>query len=188
MQMVHCYFSALCSTLTSKQKRELIDKSVRDSLGFELIKSVMVGTEYYGAVRESGGQVICVSSDVSVHKGTLICPVFTEYENPCNYRCPESIFRMLTALPLKSEYDGARQWRSKCMANLQREGTLKKIKGYPVGTVLEVTDESGEVKTVVYVESVRSRKFYVIQGTYKIYPMTTRNFAKVKVLSMPDSN
>lgn len=171
-------------SLTTKQKKEIVDKTIRTKLGFELIKSAMVGSEYYGAVKESEDRVICVTADVNVHRGHLFVDVFTEYENPSNYFCPVSLFRMLTALPLKPEFDGARSWRSRCMTYFQQLEVLKKIKGYPVGTVLEATNKAGNTEVVTCVDKGDSRKGYVVKNTYAPYPLTVRNFEKVRLLSM----
>lgn len=103
------------------------------SEGYELIKSVMVGSVYYAAIKrkETGevfASVILTSSD---KRGgyNFGYKSMTEDMGPREARCPVSILKLLT--PTDDEY--AKVWRQRCWNYHESQNSPLAFKKLPVG-------------------------------------------------------
>ena len=125
---------------------------------FDVLKSSMVGSVYYAAVKplkkygekdENGEKVIV---DMPVDEQRVIGVVFltstdskdyfnfsykdmSETSGPCYYDCPKGILDLLT--PTDSEW--ANNWRAKCREQLAKKNNPNALRKLPVGTLIKVT-------------------------------------------------
>ena len=122
---------------------------------FEVLRSSIVGSVYYAAVRglkkhagvDSDGKD--VYTDLPPEEQTVFGAVFLtavdskeycdfgykamdESYGPCYFDCPKSILNILS--PTDNEF--ARNWRKKCLETYEEKHCLDKL---PVGTVIEFT-------------------------------------------------
>ena len=108
-------------------------KEVEDSFdlkNFEVVKSAMVGSTYYGAIRNKAkGNVFAIVVLTSMRKGWFGTKMMDESSGPCYYDCPKAILDLLS--PTESEW--ANEWRAKCKENM----TKPKLSELPIGTVIK---------------------------------------------------
>lgn len=129
-----------CDKLYSKEKH------------MELLKSAMVGSTYFAAIRltkefdelqgcfmdipkgeEKVKAFIILTTTETNHSGTWFCyKEMSEDCGPYNYQCPVSILNLLT--PTENEW--ACNWREKCRVYQQQ---LKKLKKASFGTKIEIS-------------------------------------------------
>lgn len=155
-------------------KRGTVDRKAEcdayflDSLNrgfYRIEKSTMVGSVYYAAVTaikrfkkdvpekeeqyedipESEQRTFGVVFLTSVDMKDYYNFSYKDMEETCgpyNYDCPESILKLLS--PTTSEF--ALQWREKCREHRKKRMDLDK---FPVGTIIEFEDHTGETKSYV---------------------------------------
>ena len=104
------------------------------SEGYTVIKSVMVGSVYYGAIRKDGtGEVFgCVCLTSSDKKGgfNFGYKSMDETCGPYEKKCPLSILNLLT--PTDDEW--ANEWRKQCRAYHKQQKSPTSFKNLPIGT------------------------------------------------------
>lgn len=125
---------------------------------FEVLKSSMVGSTYYAAVKplkkyggkDENGNTIAI--DIPQEEQRVFAVVFLtstnmrDYYNfsykdmdescgPCQCDCPKGILDLLT--PTENEY--ANVWRKACYENFKAKTDPNNFSKLPVGTVLKVT-------------------------------------------------
>lgn len=113
---------------------------------FKVLKSSMVGSTYYAAVKRTKFATETEPEDSIVF--AAICLTSTnlkDYYNfsykdmdetcgPYKYDCPKGILDLLT--PTDSEW--ANNWRQKCYENLKKKKDPNALSSLPVGTVIKV--------------------------------------------------
>lgn len=125
---------------------------------YEVLKSAMVGSTYYAAVKplkKYGGKDANgndVHIDIQENEQRVFAAIFltstdmTDYYNfsykdmdescgPHQTDCPKGILDLLT--PTESEW--ANEWRKACYENLQKKKDKNSLGKLPVGTILKVT-------------------------------------------------
>lgn len=107
--------------------------------GNTIIKSSMVGSTYYAAVRARTGEVFCAVSLTSTRPAdgcNLFYKDMTDKVGPCVYDCPTSILKLLTP----TEHEWANEWRRKCWNIKEQKKQEKKdpnsLKNLPVGSTI----------------------------------------------------
>lgn len=89
-----------------------------DNSDYEALDSALVKRQtLYGAIKQkSTGDVFCAVFLVRWSRGyyNFSYKSLTEHVGPCEYECPEKIFKLLTPLNDKNDSNGwAREWREK---------------------------------------------------------------------------
>lgn len=110
-----------------------------DSREVAVLKSAMVGSTYYAAVKATKGDfsevhaVVCLTSTNSRDYFNFSYKDMDETCGPFQYNCPKGILDLLS--PTDNEY--ALAWREACRENLakKKSATLNKL---PVGTQIRV--------------------------------------------------
>ena len=105
-----------------------------------VLKSTMVGSTYYAAVKftkdeySSVGAVICLTS-TDINDGfNFSYKDMDETMGPYKYDCPKGILDLLT--PTDSEY--ANSWRAKCREQLEKKKNPNSLSKLPEGSVIKV--------------------------------------------------
>lgn len=116
---------------------------------FEVVKDTVVGTTYYGAIREKNtGHVhaLVVLTDVDKKDWCNFgMKWMTENCGPYAYDCPKSILDLLS--PTDNEY--AKEWRQKCLEHQQQNKAKKDfLRTAPFGTRIKATLKNGEERLV----------------------------------------
>ena len=130
---------------------------------FEVVKSAMVGSTYYAAVRkiqrnvkmdngeykrvdipeaeqETFGMVMLTKTDMKDYFNFYYKDI-SEDMGPYESKCPVSIIKLLS--PTTNEY--AMAWRQRCLDNAK----TKDVKNLPVGTIIEFENWDGTVIQLV---------------------------------------
>lgn len=121
--------------------------SERKPIGkFEVLKSAMVGSTYYAAVKrtkfatETTPEHVCVFAAICL-TSTNVKEYFNfaykdmdETCGPCQCDCPKGILDLLT--PTENEY--ALEWRKACYENIANKKNPNSLSKLPVGTVIKV--------------------------------------------------
>lgn len=172
-----------------KPKGEIDRKAECDALcvgkskAFKVLKSAMVGTIYYAAVKQYkkyvNGVYISIPEDKQIVFGMVILTSvnnkdiynfgYKEIEEsmgPVESKCPKSIIQLLS--PTTSEY--AQRWRQRCLDNAKtaQEGgsTITKLNKLPVYTIIQFEIDG---KTVMLQKKPPSYQFktpYWYDGVY----------------------
>jgi hypothetical protein len=117
----------------SLNRKRIIDSEMKPwtigDFNYKVIKSAMDGSTYYGAVEKvnkvtNDRSVWCLVVLTRVHDDWLDYKEITEFEGPCETKCPEPIFKLLTTLDKDEDY--AIKWRESCRIYLDK----KKIMDY----------------------------------------------------------
>lgn len=133
---------------------------------YELLKSSMVGSTYYAAVRplkrsggkDENGEYIYV--DIPENEQIVFAAVFLTstnakdyynfaYKNmdescgPCECECPKGILDLLT--PTENEF--ANGWRKRCYENLRKKKDKNSLGKLPVGSEIKFTLYDGKEYT-----------------------------------------
>lgn len=104
---------------------------------FEVLKSQMVGSVYYGAIREiKTGSVFASVILTKVSDGDFGYKAMDETCGPVYYDCPKSILELLS--PIDSDW--ANEWRKKCHERLSKPSLAK----LPIGTKIKITYSDGK--------------------------------------------
>lgn len=111
-----------------------------DETKAELVRSCMVGSTYYGAVR-----ITNLLTDVSsIHAVVVLTHTesrsyfnfgmksMSESMGPCEYDCPASILNLLS----ETDSDWAIEWRERCRKRIEEKKSPHALKNLPVGSVI----------------------------------------------------
>ena len=101
-----------------------VDENGNEKTG-EVLKSAMVGSVYYAAVRINGskiGAVVCLTRGKGRDGTAWGFKDMDETMCPCETKCPASILALLT--PTDSE--NANEWRAQCRENIRKSAEVKK--------------------------------------------------------------
>ena len=113
-----------------------------ESRKVEVLKSSMVGSTYYAAVKsfnktngyECVVAAVCLTSTNNKDYYNFAYKGMDETCGPHKYDCPKGILDLLT--PTESEY--ANEWRKACYENLAQKKNPNSFNKLPVGTVIKV--------------------------------------------------
>ena len=113
-----------------------------ESRKVEVLKSSMVGSTYYAAVKslnktngyECVTAVICLTSTNAKDYFNFAYKDMDETMGPYKYDCPKGILELLT--PTDNEY--ANKWRELCRERLAEKKDPNALKNLPVGTKIKV--------------------------------------------------
>lgn len=108
----------------------------------EVLKSSMVGSTYYAAVKsfnktngfECITAAVCLTSTDSKNYYNFAYKDMDETCGPYKYDCPKGILDLLT--PTENEY--ALEWRKACYENLTKKKNPNALSKLPVGTIIKV--------------------------------------------------
>lgn len=154
-------------------RKSILEDEISDD--YEILKSQMVGSTYYGAIKRDGkvfGMVILTRID-NHDQFNFGFKGIPETMGPVESKCPVSILKLLS--PTDDEY--ATEWRKRCYeyakADAARKNFLKDLRSHPP---IEYTrsdrdiNSPGETVFLYWYESKRFKSggFYT-DGTYR-YP------------------
>ena len=113
-----------------------------ESRKIEVLKSSMVGSTYYAAVKsfnktnnfECVTAVVCLTSINNKDYFNFAYKDMDETMGPYKYDCPKGILDLLG--PTENEY--ANEWRKQCYENLAAKKNANSFNKLPVGSVIEV--------------------------------------------------
>lgn len=113
-----------------------------ESRKVEVLKSSMVGSTYYAAVKslnktngyECVTATVCLTSTNAKDYFNFAYKDMDESMGPYKYDCPKGILDLLT--PTESEY--ANEWRKKCYEQLAKKKNPNSFGKLPVGTIIKV--------------------------------------------------
>lgn len=132
------------------------------SANYKVVKSAVVGTTYYAAIKKvNTGDIFGHVTLTSVKDGELWCKDMDETMGPCAYECPITILKLLT--PTDNEY--ANGWRQKCVEYRNKQIQYESI---PVGTKIKTKLGCDEEK-VLELSIYRGRKTWVCWAEYTKY-------------------
>ena len=101
---------------------------------YEVLKSSMVGTTYYAAIKK-GDIVFAVIFLTSTDRWEFGYKDMDETMGPYRYDCPVSILKLLT----ETDNEEANLWRQHCRENIERKKKQIKLGSLPVGTIIEAS-------------------------------------------------
>ena len=139
-------------TMTSKRRKELCDENWTQSEhdGYpelKVLKSTMVGSTYYAAVRYTKGdksEVFGAVTLTSTKNHEFYYKEMDETVGPTERKCPTSILKLLSP----TDKTWALEWRRDC-EEYNRKKKEKKTPGtLPVGSVIKFTLWNGEEKVI----------------------------------------
>lgn len=111
-----------------------IDNSISDS--YKVLKSAMVGSTYYAAVKGPNEDVfayiVLTSVDMKDYYNFAYKPM-SEDMGPYSYDCPKGILDLLTP----TDNEEAQQWRSACRARIDAKKERRSPGSLPVGTCIK---------------------------------------------------
>lgn len=114
---------------------------------FEVLKSTMVGSVYYAAVKRTKFATETEPEDSKVFAAVCLTSIdrkdyfnfsykdMDESCGPCYYDCPKGILDLLS--PTENEW--VNNWRAKCRENLEKKKDPNALSNLPVGTIIQVT-------------------------------------------------
>lgn len=110
--------------LTSQEKKQRIDR-IRTWDNEEVVKSCMVGTTYYAAVRrKDNGVVYAVVTLTQMEDGEFSFKDISEICGPVEEKCPVGILKLLSPTDNKL----AQEWRNRCFENHKVQLRLRRLK------------------------------------------------------------
>lgn len=120
---------------------------------YELLKSAMVGSTHYAAVRKTIFATETEPESVKVFAAVTLTKVdnkdyynfaykdMDESMGPCECKCPKAILDLLTP----TEYEYAREWRKRCYENLKKKKDSNALGNLPIGSVIKCTLNGEEI-------------------------------------------
>ena len=111
---------------------------------YEVLKSAMVGSTYYAAVKRTVFATATEPEKTIVFAAVCLTRVdskdhfnfsykdMDETCGPCEYDCPASILKLLTP----TDSDWAKEWREKCWNNIEEKKFISALNSLPIGTVI----------------------------------------------------
>ena len=124
-----------------------------ESRKIEVLKSSMVGSTYYAAVKsfnktnnfECVTAVVCLTSTNNKDYFNFAYKDMDESMGPCKYDCPKGILDLLDP----TDYEYALNWRKACYENLEKKKDKNSLSKLPIGS---------EIKFILYGEEHRAYK------------------------------
>ena len=113
----------------------------------QVLRSVLKGSVWYGAVKLKDGRVIGMVVLTSVRNNDYYNFAYKDIDESCGpgyYDCPKAIINMLT--PTDNEW--ANEWRQKCLNRKKEKSTIEKLNELPIGTTIQYTLSNGAVEKV----------------------------------------
>lgn len=163
--------SCYTGKLTSQEKKQRIDR-VRTWANEEVVKSCMVGTTYYAAIRrKDDGVVYAVVALTQMENGEFWYKDMSEFCGPCKEKCPTGILKLLSP----TENDLALEWRKQCFANNEEQLRRRKLKAKSLFGFIIKTNQ-GYVKKLT--------KAHLFLHDYLFYVWPTREQAEEKVAEL----
>lgn len=113
---------------------------------YEVLKSSMVGSTYYAAVKKTifateekpedikVFAMVCLTSTDSKDYYNFAYKDMDESVGPYKYDCPKGILDLLTP----TEYEYANEWRKQCYENLTKKKNPNALSKLPIDTVIKV--------------------------------------------------
>lgn len=120
---------------------------------YELLKSAMVGSTHYAAVRKTIFATETEPESVKVFAAVTLTRVdnkdyynfaykdMDESVGPCECKCPKAILDLLTP----TEYEYAKEWRKRCYENLKKKKDSNALGNLPIGSVIKCTLNGKEI-------------------------------------------
>lgn len=158
--------------LTSQEKKQRIDR-VRTWENEEVVKSCMVGTTYYAAVRrKEDGVIYAVVALTQLEDGEFCFKDMSEICGPVEEKCPIGILKLLSP----TDNVLAREWRKKCLENHGAQLHLKRLKATSLTGFI--------IKTIQgYVWKITKAHLF-LKDSYRVWP--TREEAEKMVAELID--
>lgn len=103
---------------------------------FTVVKSRMVGSEYYAAVKNECGivfGVVILTWVDNKDRFNFGYKIISEVDGPAYYNCPNSILDLLS----ETDDADAAHWRAKCRKYNESKKAISKLYKMPVGTKVE---------------------------------------------------
>lgn len=119
---------------------------------FEVLKSCIVGSTYYAAIKRTKFATETEPEDSIVFAAVVLTSInnkdyynfsykdMDETVGPYQYNCPKTILDLLS--PTDNKY--ANEWRAKCHDVLKKKKSPDKLNNLPVGSVIKYTRPNGE--------------------------------------------
>lgn len=130
---------------------------VGDKGRYEVLKSAMVGSTYYAAVKKTIFKTGAKPEKESVFGVVMLTSVnnkdyfnfsykdMDESAGPGYYDCPKGILDMLTP----TEYEWAKEWRERCYENIKKKKSPDSLSNLPIGSEIKFTLWDGTEKRLV---------------------------------------
>ena len=143
-------------TITPRDRKAMCDELYTFDNGksrYEVIRSALVGTTWYGAVRQTD---LATGAIQKIWAGVCLTAVdgksalnfgykdMNETCGPCERRCPATILDLLT--PTDSSW--ANEWREDCRKNLAQKKSRPALGKLPLGSVIEFTFNGAPCRAV----------------------------------------
>lgn len=148
---------------------------------YEVLKSAMVGSTYYAAVKktifktgdkpekESVFGVVMLTSVNNKDYFNFSYKDMDESAGPGYYDCPKGILDMLTP----TEYEWAKEWRERCYENIKKKKSPDALSNPPIGSEIKFTLWDGTEKRLVKHPAAYqfSRPFWMNLNEYTYVPV-----------------
>ena len=186
------------SYLATQYKNGKIDRKAEcDKLFNEgaVVKSAMVGSIYYAAIKCKDESICAVVIKTSVSGNEFAYKAMDETMNPFYYDCPLSILKLLS--PTNSVY--AQEWRKTCYERLEKK---KEARKEGIGTIYEVVLEydlewsngyklkAGDIIKVKKERFGKKAEYFILNErgnlSYRIRSSTFNAFKDKKILKYAD--
>ena len=117
---------------STKNRKQIMDDQF-NSEHLEVVKSAMVGTVYYAAVKSlKQGKIfglVCLTSVQNKEWYNFGYKDMDESMGPAYYDCPKSILDLLSP----TEYEWAKEWRAQCYKRLEAKKSPTRLNNLPIG-------------------------------------------------------
>ena len=147
---------------------------------YEVLKSAMVGSTYYAAVKKTIFKTGAEPEKESVFGVVMLTSVnnkdyynfsykdMDESAGPGYYDCPKGILDLLTP----TEYECAEKWRERCYENIKRKKSPDALSNLPIGSEIKFTLWDGTEKRLVKHPAAYqfSRPFWMNLNEYTYVP------------------
>lgn len=144
--------------ITSQEKKQRIDR-IRTWDNEEVVKSCMVGTTYYAAVkRKDDGVVYAVVALTQMEEGEFGFKDMSEICGPVEVKCPIGILKLLSPTDNKL----AQEWRKRCLENHEAQLRLRRLKATSLTGFIIKTMQG-------YVSKVTKANLF-LSDSYHIWP------------------
>lgn len=182
------FLNCVGSSPNSKERKAELDNLANWGDKQEVVKSIMVGTTYYAAVKiketnEIYGLIILTQGR---QKGdTYGCNFYykdmSESCLPGYYDCPKGILDLLT--PTDNEY--ALEWRKKCRETIENKKKKNNLANLPFGTKVIWTRWDGTEMTLIKREPMAQFKtwWWQVDGEYKYIQKKLVNEENTKIVA-----
>lgn len=123
---------------------------------YEVLKSSMVGSTYYAAVKKTIFATETKPENVKVFAAVVLTSVdnkdyynfaykdMDETMGPCQRNCPKGILDLLTP----TDYEYAKEWRKHCYENLKKKHDSNTLANLPIGSVIKFKRNDGKEMTI----------------------------------------